>query len=175
MVRRRLVICSLDSSGMPLGNGLVLSDLTLKPSFLEAPEHPEFFSIRTEKVSGTQPSLYSLQGAGDSAPALPISVSFPLIPAQIEKNTRNSSSSQLYKIKHNLPPDKTDMEQPDSVSPVEGSGHDHGGKLSCRHLLDVCRLTPAILLLEKTQQRWGYTHIPRWAQKCPRQPQTNWT
>ena len=97
MVRRRLVICSLDSSGMPLGNGLVLSDLTLKPSFLEAPEHPEFFSIRTEKVSGTQPSLYSLQGAGDSAPALPISVSFPLIPAQIEKNTRNSCSSQLYK------------------------------------------------------------------------------
>ena len=56
MVRRRLVICSLDSSGMPLGNALVLSDQTLKPSLLEAPEHPEFFSVRTEKVSGTQPS-----------------------------------------------------------------------------------------------------------------------
>ena len=98
MVRRRLVICSLDSSGMPLGNGLVLGDQTLKPSHLEAPEHPESCpSVRTEKVSGTPHPLHLLQGAGDSAPALPISVSFPLIPAQIEKNTRNSSSSQLYK------------------------------------------------------------------------------
>ena len=57
---------------MPLGNGLVLSDQTLKPSHLETPEHPESCSsIRTEKVSGTHHPLHSLQGAGDSAPAIP--------------------------------------------------------------------------------------------------------
>ena len=78
-VRVCFVICSLGSPGMSLGNGLVLGDQTLKPSHLEAPEHPESCpSIRTEKVSGTPHPLHSLQGAGDSAPALPISVSFPL-------------------------------------------------------------------------------------------------
>ena len=79
MVRRRLVICSLGSTGMSLGDGLVLGDGTLKPSHLEAPEHAESRpSVRTEKVSGTPHPLHWLQGAGDSAPAIPISVSFAL-------------------------------------------------------------------------------------------------
>ena len=71
--------CSLSSTGLCLGNGLVLGDQTLKPLHLEAPEHPESCpSVRTEKVSGTPHLLHSLQGAEDSAPAIPISVSFPL-------------------------------------------------------------------------------------------------
>ena len=69
MVRRRLVICSLGLTGMSLGNRLVLSDQTLKSSHLEAPEPCP--SVRTEKVSGTHYPLHWLQGASDSAPAIP--------------------------------------------------------------------------------------------------------
>ena len=54
---------------MSLGNRLVLSDQTLKSSHLEAPEYCP--SVRTEKVSGTHYPLHWLQGASDSAPAIP--------------------------------------------------------------------------------------------------------
>lgn len=37
-MRRCLVICSLDTTGVSLGNGLVLGDQNTKPAHLESPE-----------------------------------------------------------------------------------------------------------------------------------------
>lgn len=79
MVGRCFVICSLDSTGMCLGNGLVLDDQTIKPSHPEAssgPLHP-VLTVKAEKVSGIHrpPNLFEAVDA--SAQTFPLYVSFP--------------------------------------------------------------------------------------------------
>lgn len=78
--KKRHSNCSLSSTGLCLGNGLVLGDQTLKHSDLET---PELCSLRQyRKGVWDLSSLYSLQGAGNSAPTISTSVSFQYIQSQ---------------------------------------------------------------------------------------------
>ena len=85
---RHLIICSLGPTTMSQGNGLILSDQTLKPSHLKAPESYLLHQDRKGVWNSSSPALApgSRWLSSSHSPSLWV---FLYIPAQFEKNTRS--------------------------------------------------------------------------------------